>query len=331
MIKILFFWFGVLLISAWAAHWGAGKLSFPLKMLRRQWGLTSSAGAALLAIVTASPEVSINITSAVRGVSDIGLGNLLGSNIISIPLIITVSYFASRKSYKNNQKHEQHLENDFLALNKRTVKVLALPYLAIIVLTVFLTLPQGWRGLQPVDGYIMLIAYIIFLFQAIMTGKQEGEEVSWTWTKLILSIGGAAAIAIGAYYIVRATENIVQILGIPQLIGGLFITGPLTTLPEIFQAWNISKEGEVTSGTTSVIADNVITLTIGFVPLALVSTVITDLTLYIINILFIALMPLFYTIFIRENRERYGFTKAEIFTFNLLYGIYILAILIFLF
>ena len=79
-------WVVVLGLAAWAAHWGADQLLTPLKMLRKQWGLTASAGAALLAIVTASPEVAVNVTSAARGVSEIGLGNLLGSNIISIPL-----------------------------------------------------------------------------------------------------------------------------------------------------------------------------------------------------------------------------------------------------
>jgi len=138
-----------------------------------------------------------------------------------------------------------------LALNKRSVKVLSLPYLAIIAMVAFLTLPEGWRRLQPVDGYIMLIIYVIFLFQAIMRGRKQGEEVSWDFKKLMTSISGAIAIAVGAYYIVRSTENIVYILGIPQFLGGLFITGPLTTIPEIFKTWSISKGGEVTSGTTS--------------------------------------------------------------------------------
>ncbi|BDD13501.1 hypothetical protein MATR_03260 [Marivirga tractuosa] len=39
-------WVGVLVIAAWAAHWGADQLLTPLKMLRKQWGLTASAGAA---------------------------------------------------------------------------------------------------------------------------------------------------------------------------------------------------------------------------------------------------------------------------------------------
>ena len=98
-------WVVILGLAAWAAHWGADQLLTPLKLLRKQWGLTASAGAAFLAIVTASPEVAINITSAARDVSNIGLGNLLGSNIISIPLMVTIAYFASRKQFKNNKEH----------------------------------------------------------------------------------------------------------------------------------------------------------------------------------------------------------------------------------
>ena len=96
-------WVVVLGLAAWAAHWGADQLLTPLKMLRKQWGLTASAGAALLAIVTASPEVAVNVTSAARGVSEIGLGNLLGSNIISIPLMVSIAYFASRKQFKKGE------------------------------------------------------------------------------------------------------------------------------------------------------------------------------------------------------------------------------------
>ncbi|MGY5849596.1 MULTISPECIES: hypothetical protein [Flavobacteriaceae] len=136
-------WVGVLILAAWAAHWGADQLLTPLKMLRKQWGLTASAGAAFLAIVTASPEVAINITSAARGVSDIGLGNLLGSNIISIPLMVTIAYFASRKKFKNNKEHQKHLDANLLALNKRSVAVLSIPYLVIIALVAILTLPKA--------------------------------------------------------------------------------------------------------------------------------------------------------------------------------------------
>ncbi len=80
----LFWWLIVLLISVGAAHWGWEQIADPLQKLRRQWGLTETAGAAFVALATASPEIGTNTASAVQGFSDIGLGNLLGSNIISV-------------------------------------------------------------------------------------------------------------------------------------------------------------------------------------------------------------------------------------------------------
>ncbi|WP_409029544.1 sodium:calcium antiporter [Gracilimonas sediminicola] len=320
-------WAGVLIIAAWAAHWGADKLLLPLKLLRKQWGLTASAGAAFLAIVTASPEVAINITSAARGVSDIGLGNLLGSNIISIPLITTIAYLASRRQFKNYQQHQKHLEENILALNKRSVVVLSLPYLGIIALVALLTLPEGWRGLQPVDGWIMLGAYAAFLAHAIIRGRKEGEKVSWNKKDIILSVAGAAAIAVGAFFIVKATENIVSALGISQIIGGLFITGTMVTLPEIFKTWSVVKGGEVTAGTTSVIADNAITMSVAFFPLALVNTPVEDFQLYWVNLAFVGLMPLLYSVFVHQSKSQHGFSKWQILVFDAAYILYILTML----
>lgn len=74
-----------------AAHWGADQLSVPLQKLRQRWGLSEAAGAAFVALATASPEVGTNTASAVKGLADIGLGNLLGSNIISVPAIVVVA------------------------------------------------------------------------------------------------------------------------------------------------------------------------------------------------------------------------------------------------
>lgn len=92
----LILWTLVLLASVWAAHWGADQLANPLQKLRKQWGLNEAAGAALVALATASPEIGTNTASALQGLSDIGLGNLLGSNIISVPVIVGVAYIASQ-------------------------------------------------------------------------------------------------------------------------------------------------------------------------------------------------------------------------------------------
>ena len=72
------------------------------------------------------------------------------------------------------------------------------------------------------------------------------------------------ALAIGAYFVVAATEQIVTVVGIPEIIGGLFITSTLSMAPEVFATWSVARSGQVTADTNSIIADNTATITIAF-------------------------------------------------------------------
>jgi cation:H+ antiporter len=150
----LFFWIIILLASIWASHWGADKLAKSLQKLRQQWGLTEVGGAALIALATASPEMRTNTVSALQGVSDIGLGNLLGSNIISVPVIVTVAYFAAQ--YYSDQPSffnpDDNSLSSSLSLKPEALPIQAIPYLGVIILVAILTLTPPWQGLQPIDG-----------------------------------------------------------------------------------------------------------------------------------------------------------------------------------
>lgn len=89
-------WTAVLLAAVWAAHWGAERLSAPLRKLRKQWGFSVAAGGAFLGLAAASPEIGINVTSAARGVSDIGMGAMLGSTVLAIPVMVITASLATR-------------------------------------------------------------------------------------------------------------------------------------------------------------------------------------------------------------------------------------------
>ena len=273
-------WALVLLAAVWAAHWGAERLSEPLRKLRRQWGFTAAAGGTFLGIAAASPEAGINVASALRGVAGIGLGASLGSNVIAIPMVITVAYWATRRGRleageggkggerstsvdpgESSEAHRRHLREHLLRIKREAVTVQALPYLAILALFAVLTLPAGWRGLQPVDGWILLGAYALYVAQALVRGRAEGEETQWTRKEILLAVGGVVVLGLGAYFTVRSTESIVGALGIQDLVGGLFITAPVAALPETFTVWSVARSGQVTSATTGVIGDQVATMT----------------------------------------------------------------------
>lgn len=122
----------------------------------------------------------------------------------------------------------------------------ALPYLAVIGLFAVLTLPAPWRGLQPVDGGILLAAFVAYLAQALLRGRTEGEAVEWTKREIGMAVAGVAVLAVGTYFTVTATENLVSAFGISAIVGGLFITAPVAALPETFAAWSITRSGQVT-------------------------------------------------------------------------------------
>ncbi len=323
----LFFWSLVLLASVWAADWGSDKLAEPLKKLRQQWGLSEAAGAAFVALATASPEVGTNTVSAIRGLSDIGLGNLLGSNIISVPAIVTVAYIASRK--RSRAKGDRHL----MRVRPEALTVQALPYLAIIALAALLTLPKPWQGLQPIDGWIMLAAYIAYAAQAVLRKRKEKQDVQWTKKEIFIAVLGAIALAAGAYFVVIATDNIVSVLGISRLIGGLFITSTLSIAPEVFATWSVARSGQVTTATTNVIADNSVTMTLAFFPLALVTIPIDDLQLYSVNLAFVALLGVVYAALLYFHSDplgskKYSFRPWEVLILIGIYAAY-LAIMLF--
>lgn len=334
----IWIWVVVLIAAVWAAHWGAEQLDEPLKKLRRQWGLTQVAGAAFVGLAAASPEIGINTASAVTGVSDIGLGTMLGSNIIAIPIVVTTAYWASRKKQLGDENdpelgedfdtHTRHREQRLLRVEKTAVSVQAIPYLAIIAVVAALTLPQSVRGLQPIDGLVMAIVYLAYLGQAVFRGRQQGREVQWTKQEMIRAIAGVVVLAIGAYFTVRATENIVGAIGISEIIGGLFITAPMAMLPELFATWSVTRSGQVTAATTSVIGDHAVTMTIAFVPLALATAPVNNLQLYSVNLAFVALMPALYAAFIHWGNREHGFRLWQVIALDCVYLVY-LAVMLF--
>ena len=305
-----------------SAHWGADQVAEPLGKLRRQLGLSPASGAAFLALGTASPEVGINTASAVQGVSDIGLGNLLGSNIVSVPLVVTTAWLAQRSLGEAGGRDRPRVP-----VHGSALRVQALPYLAVVGLVAVLTLPPAWRGLQPADGVVMALAYVAYVVNAALRDRGRRQDAAWKRREVVLAAAGMAAIVAGAWFTVTATEQLVNAFGISQLIGGLFITSTMSTAPEVFATWSAAKAGEVTAATTTVIADNTLTFTLAFVPLALVTTPVDDLPLYLVNLGAVAVLGALYALFVWLGRGT-GFSGREVVALDAAYLVYLVAVLV---
>ncbi|MEP0547671.1 MAG: sodium:calcium exchanger [Rhodothermales bacterium] len=340
-------WVPVLLAAVWAAHWGAEHLSAPLRKLRQKWGISVAAGGALIGLAAASPEVGIATSAAMRGVSDIGLGSSVGSNVIAIPIMVVTAYLATRKrrlgedqendgnndgggeggGSAEHEGHERHLREHALVVDRQAVTVQALPYLGLVALFAALTLPAPWRGLQPLDAALLGAGYLAYAAQALLRGRGEGEDVDWPKKEVALAVGGVAALVAGAYFTVLATENIVSGLGIEAVVGGLFITAPMAALPEVFATWSVTRSGQVTPAVTSVIGDHAVTLTLSFVPLALATLPAENFRLFAINLVGVALVAVLYAAFVWVGGREKGFQRWQVVTLAVVAPLWVVAVI----
>ena len=271
---------------------------------RKKYGIAPAAGGVLVALASASSDVAVNTVSAIKGVGQIGLGNLLGSNVVSIPLVATAAYLASRKKklggggegqQGQGEDHSRHVKQGTMRIERGSVTVVALPYLGMVALFAVLTAVPAWRGLQLIDGLILLVVYLVFLAQAVARGSGGGgQQVQWSRRKTLLALGGLAALAVGSIVIVRATQRIAGAIGIPPLVAGLFLTATMTALPAAFTTWAVTRSGQVTSGVSSPFGDNAVALTLGAVPLAVAGLQVQNYPVYLTVLVFVALMPAVY-------------------------------------
>lgn len=330
-------WGGLLLVAVFGADWGADQLSGPVRTLRHRWGLSAIQGGALVGLTLAGPEIAINAASAYRGAADVGLGLILGGNVLSLPLLTSIAYLASREpdlgeraEVESSTEHESHVEDRFLRIQSDALSVLTLPYIGLIVLVGLLTLPAGWRGLQPIDGVVLIVAYLVYLLQAIVRGRGDRDlsDAEWSGHDFVRSLGGVAVLVAAAYGIVTATEQLAAAFGISALLGGLFITAPLGLAPEAFGTWHVTRSGQITEGAVDVITDSAVTLTLAMVPLSLVVVPIENFRLFWVSLLFVLLMPLAYAAFVRWGTREAGFARWEVVAFDFLFVLYVGIVLV---
>lgn len=200
---------------------GASSIAKKLKISAIVIGLT------IVAFGTSMPELIVNIFASAKGNTDIAIGNILGSNIANILLILGISAIFYPLATKGN-----------------TVwKEIPLSLLAAIVLGVMandiLIDGAGFSGLARIDGIILIAFFIIFLYYTFGIAKisDEADDTSikqYGYLKSSLYIiGGLVALIIGGKWIVDGAVRIAELFNLSQSLIGLTVVAVGTSLPEL--------------------------------------------------------------------------------------------------
>lgn len=260
VIQLLFLILGFVLLIKGADIFveGASKLASKLNIPPIVIGLT------IVAFGTSAPEAAISITSALSGNVDLAVGNIIGSNIMNVLLILGISGCIARLKVNNNTYRYE------------------IPFVMIITL-VLLILGKFGGTINLIDGVILWILFILFLYYLYRLVKKgddvpldEIEELDEKDTILrlfVMLILGMAAIVFGSNLTIDSATNIAESLGISQRLIGLTIIAFGTSLPELVTSMTAAWKGKSDLAVGNIIGSNIFNILFVLGTTALVSPV----------------------------------------------------------
>lgn len=237
-------------------------------------------GLTIVAMGTSAPEAAVSITSAFQGAADITVGNIVGSNIMNILVILGLSAAIVP-----------------LTVTKSTIKV-DLPFLTVISV---LLLVLGLNGtISFIDGIILILCfagYIGYLISRTIkySAQVEEEEITtMSMSKAIpLLIIGMGLIVMGSKFAVNAATEIARILGMSERTIGLTIVALGTSLPELFTSVAAAIKGNADIAVGNIVGSNlfnilfVIGISALIIPVPFASAFIIDTIIVVAITLFI--------------------------------------------
>jgi len=230
----LIFWIGTFIISLAVLIKAADYFTDSASKLGAILGLSQFIiGVTIVSIGTSLPELASSISAVLKGVTEIVAGNVIGSNIANILLVVGLAAILSKKGRLEVSRNLINLD---------------LPLLAgagVMLMLMFL-----WDGkITFGEGIIALLGYIVYLHYALKhkEGKQEKEEIKKEKLNLRIILGlvlGAIFIYYGANYAIESVIKISEILNIGTAVIALSAVAIGTSLPEIFVSVSAARKGK---------------------------------------------------------------------------------------
>ena len=214
-INIILLILGFVLLSK-----GADVLVDGASAIARKFGIPEIViGLTIVACGTSAPEAAVSISSVINGATGVGVGNILGSNIANILLILGVSALISN-----------------LHVQKNTV-LYEIPFVAFISL---LLMFFGWKYgvVSRFSAMVFCSLFVLFLFYLFIVSKKQKDDTNQPenmsgWKLVSFVIFGIAALVIGAKLTVNSAVDIARALNVSERIIGLTLVALGTSLPEL--------------------------------------------------------------------------------------------------
>lgn len=276
ILNILFIVIGIVLVL-----WGADRLTDgavavaeKMKMPQIVIGLT------IVAMGTSMPEFCVSLISALKGTSDLAVGNIVGSNIFNTLLIVGVSALVAPMS-----------------IMKTTVRK-DIPFALVASALLLIMCLDG--DISRINAAILFVMFLIFMYITLRGAKAQGTDLEEkekkpmaTWLSVVWILVGLACLIGGSNLFVDGATAVATKLGVSEAVIGLTIVAGGTSLPELATSVVSARKGNSGIAIGNVLGSNVFNilailgLTGVISPMTLKGITMTDLSMMVISIILI--------------------------------------------
>lgn len=317
MLSMILLFLAGLALVVFAADWlvdGASGVA-------RRAGLSEFViGLTIVGMGTSAPEMVVSFIGALEGKGDIAVGNVVGSNIFNTLLILGLTALI--------------LPMGITRSNRR----LDIPVNFIVtILFVFLGLKftlfgLGADGLTRMDGIILLVLFLLYMWHSFNTGKRQAPEEGARdkekslWLCILLIIAGIAGLVVGGNLFVNNAISIAKAIGVSDKFIAITVLAGGTSLPELATcvAAAAKKKGQLALG--NIIGSNIFNLLLILGGSAVISPILfQDINLVDMGALLASAIALISCLFVGKKNI---LDRVDGVLFLLLWGAYMTYIII---
>lgn len=207
-------------------------------------------GLTIVAMGTSAPEAAVSISAALQGTADIAIGNVVGSNILNILIILGITALIRP-----------------IKIQKSTLWI-EIPFMIVITI-ILIFLGRSGSVVSLVEGIILLILFVAYLTYLFILSKKgnlqdEAEEEeekkpikNKVWFQIIMLVGGGIVIVLGSNITVNAATAIAEAVHISERFIGLTIVALGTSLPELVTSVVAARKGNADIAIGNIVGSNI--------------------------------------------------------------------------
>ena len=281
----------------------------------------TAVGFSMIAFSTSLPELTVAFIAALSGGAALSVGNVLGSNIVNISVIIGLAaillYIKSRRKHNGLNGSKELSVIPAFAKSELSSIHFGLFISSIIPMILIYIKTATW-----IVGLVLISIFVVYMYQLskVRMPSENGEVTQEEKSKLkryvLFTIIGALGVVVSAYFLVESAVGIAQTVGIPQTVIGATIIAFGTSLPELTLDLKAFLRGHSALAFGDIIGSSFIniTLILGvtlFVPALIGSPISMNMSVFQNLIIFSIITNLFFWYFL--SREKISWQEGVVF------------------